>query len=296
MSDSPEEPVAGQPKENPSPEITTADQGTPIDSARSILRLLVGGSLEVADLVHHWLEEGETIHAAEAAKQLPEPGETARQQAVYVSLGLLFASYEATRRGLGRLANATGKVTQFWLGVFSPTRRLLGSWVSEHESDLERWIRTGRVEARRSRGVARYLADSTVSQVIVNLAGKQTVDSLVQAVAGNYLAYLQEHPEQVEALIRSQGDNYIEYLNNNPEMVQDLLAGQSTGLASELVEEVRERTVSADNVFEMIARSILRRTPREELPEPPPEVQRRAERAILPSDLKPTEVDKDARL
>ena len=59
---------------------------------------------------------------------------------------------------------------------------------------------------------------------------------------------------------------------------------------------MRERTVSADNVFEMIARSILRRTPREELPEPPPEVQRRAERAVLPSDLQPTEVDRDASL
>jgi len=166
--------------------------------------------------------------------------------------------------------------------------------------------------------VARHVASSTVNQVMDVLTGNPGIDNilqlhlgnyqrylkehpedtdrLVEAIAANYLAYLQEHPEQVEALIRSQGDGYINYLNENPESVQDLLTGQSTGLATELVEEVRERTVSADNVFEMIARSILRRTPREELPEPPPEVQRRAERAILPSDLKPTEVDEDARL
>ena len=193
---------------------------------------------------------------------------------------------------------------------------MLGSWVDDHESDLDRWVSTGRVESRRSRGLARYVAGSTVNQVINYLNGNQVVDNLVngvagaylqyleqhpeaveglvQEVAGNYMAYLQEHPEQVESLVRSQGDEYIEYLNTNPAMVQDLLTGQSTGIATELMEEVRERTVSADNVFEMIARSILRRTPREQLPEPPPDVQRRAERSVLPSDLKPTEVDDDA--
>lgn len=295
MSDS-TEPAAGQPAENQNLGDTTAERETPIDSTRSILRLLVGGSLEVVDLLHRWLEEGEAIHAVEAANQLPAEGETARQQALYVSLALLFASYEATRRGLGRVAHASGQVANFWLNAFPPARRWLGSWIGDHESDLERWIQTGRVEARRSRGVARYLAGSTVDQVVGNLSGDPTIDSLVQTVAGNYLAYLQEHPEQVETLVRAQGDGYIAYLNKNPESVQVLLAGQSTGLATELVEEVRERTVSADNVFEMIARSILRRTPREELPEPPPEIQRRAERAILPSDLKPTEDDPDARL
>jgi len=312
------EPAVGQPVENPSPEIPATDQGIPIDSFRSVLRLLVGGSLEVVDLLRQWLEEGEARQTALLAENRPPAGETAGQQAVFVSLALLFASYDVTRRGLGRMAHATGQAAQFGLKMFSPARRLLGSWVSDHESDLERWIRTGRTEAQRSRGVVRHVANSTVNQVMDVLTGNPGVDNilqlhlgnyqrylkehpedtdrLVEAIAANYLAYLQEHPEQVEPLIRSQGDGYINYLNKNPENVQDLLAGQSTGLATELVEEVRERTVSADNVFEMIARSILRRTPREELPEPPPEVQRRAERAILPSDLKPTEDDPDARI
>jgi hypothetical protein len=317
MSDS-TEPTAGKMVANPSPEVPPPGTGAPIDSYRSILRLLVGGTLEVADLLRQWLEEGEARQTALLAESRPEGGESAGQQAVYVSLALLFASYEVTRRGLGRAVHATGQAAELGLKAFSPLRRLLGSWVSDHESDLERWIRNGRVEAQRSRGVARHIASSTVNQVMDVLTGNPAIDSilelhlgnyqrylkehpedtdrLVEAVAANYLAYLQEHPEQVEVLIRTQGDQYIEYLNKNPEMVQDLVTGQSTGLASELVEEVRERTVSADNVFEMIARSILRRTPREELPEPPREVQRRAERAILPSDLKPTEVEPDARL
>lgn len=288
MSDSQSEAAAARPVENQKPEITLTDQGMPIDPARSILRLLLGGTLEVAELLHRWLEQGESIHAVGTADQQSAPGESARQQAVYVTIGLLFASYEITRRGLGRAAHASGQVANFWLNVFPPARRWLGSWVSDHESDLERWIQTGRVEARRSRGVARYTAASTVNQVMDNLSDNQTVDSLVQAVAANYLEYLNAHPEQIEALIRAQGDEYVNYLNKNPEMVQNLLTGQSTGLANELVEEIRERTVSADNVFETIVRSILRRAQREELPEPPPEVQRRAQRAVLPSDLKST--------
>jgi len=39
-------------------------------------------------------------------------------------------------------------------------------------------------------------------------------------------------------------------------------------------DEVRERTVTSDNVLEDIARRILHRQPRPELAEPPPEVQR----------------------
>jgi hypothetical protein len=315
MSD-PEVPVSGVPVGEQSADLAAANQSAPIDPFRSTLRLVVGGSIEVVELLRQWLEQVEATQTELLADNNPVAAETARQQALYVSVALLFASYETARRGVGRVAHASGRVAHFWLNAFSPARKMLGSWVDNHEADLDRWIQTGRAESRRSRGLARYVAGSTVTQVVDYLNGKEVLDSLlqvalgkyqrylqenpevtdelVQKVAGNYIAYLQEHPEQVEPLVRSQGDEYIEYLNTNPAMVQDLLTGQSTGIATELMEEVRERTVSADNVFEMIARSILRRTPREQLPEPPPDVQRRAERSVLPSDLKPTEVDDNA--
>jgi len=70
-------------------------------------------------------------------------------------------------------------------------------------------------------------------------------------------------------------DEYIEYLTQNPE-VQELVQKQSSGLANEVIEEVRERTVSADTFLEGLARSLLRRFPRRELPAPPPEVIARA--------------------
>lgn len=62
----------------------------------------------------------------------------------------------------------------------------------------------------------------------------------------------------------------------NPE-VQELVQKQGIGLANEVVEEVRERAVSADTLLERLARSLFRRVPREQLPEPPAAVRIRAE-------------------
>ena len=93
--------------------------------------------------------------------------------------------------------------------------------------------------------------------------------------AAAYLAYLNEHPDEAQALIRSQGDVYIEYLNAHPTQVQTLLQGQSLSLASQVRDEIRERTVTADSLVDTVVRNILRLKPREALAPPPPEVQRR---------------------
>ena len=71
-------------------------------------------------------------------------------------------------------------------------------------------------------------------------------------------------------------DQNIEYLAHNP-AVEELVETQSTGLANEVVEEVRERTVSADTFLEGLARSLLRRTPRRQPPEAPEHVRKHAD-------------------
>ena len=60
----------------------------------------------------------------------------------------------------------------------------------------------------------------------------------------------------------------VDFMTTNPE-VRSLVQSQSVSLAGEVVEEVRERAVSADNFLESLARGMFRRPPREELPEPP---------------------------
>jgi hypothetical protein len=67
-------------------------------------------------------------------------------------------------------------------------------------------------------------------------------------------------------------DETIDYLGDMPG-VQELITTQSTSLAGEVIEEVRERTVAADILLEGFARSLFRRKPRYQLPPPPPAVQ-----------------------
>jgi len=75
--------------------------------------------------------------------------------------------------------------------------------------------------------------------------------------------------------LTEQVDNSIQYLTSNPE-VQELVQSQSVGLIGEIVEETRERTVSADYFIEAWARTLLRRPMRSELPEPPQDLKTRA--------------------
>lgn len=141
--------------------------------------------------------------------------------------------------------------------------------------------------------VSALVADQ-VALILPKLVQDATVQALIRAQAGQYLDYLRANPEQVQALIRQEGDNYINYLNDNPEAVQQLVAGQSVGMATEVMDEVRGRTVTADSVVEMLVRNILRRKPREQLEAPPPQVQRRAEHARLPSDFLPSSAEQQA--
>jgi uncharacterized RDD family membrane protein YckC len=50
--------------------------------------------------------------------------------------------------------------------------------------------------------------------------------------------------------------------------IQDVIEAQTVGILDEIIEEIRERTVSSDNFFERPVRRLLRRPPREQMPEP----------------------------
>ena len=136
-----------------------------------------------------------------------------------------------------------------------------------------------------------------VDAILPTLMNDPTIQLLIQEQANTYLDSLSTtlNPK-LQALIRQQGDDYIEYLNAHPEQVQNLVAGQTISMTTELMNEVRERAVTADSVVEMLVRRVLGRKQREQLPEPPPEVQRRAEVARLPSDFMGTEASQSPKL
>jgi hypothetical protein len=130
------------------------------------------------------------------------------------------------------------------------------------------------------------LVRTEVNTILPLLADDPRIQELIQKQAGMYLATLSKALDpNLQALIRLQGDDYVEYLNDHPESVQNLVAGQTIGLTTEIMNEVRERAVTADSILEMVVRRVLRRKQREQLPPPPVEVQRRAEVARLPSDF-----------
>jgi len=76
--------------------------------------------------------------------------------------------------------------------------------------------------------------------------------------------------------VQEVGDRYIAYLNEHPDDVQNLVQGQAIGMATEVRDDVRTVTVTGDTFLETLVRALLRRTPREDLPPPPPEVQHQA--------------------
>lgn len=82
--------------------------------------------------------------------------------------------------------------------------------------------------------------------------------------------------ELIKAALEEQIDSTLDHLTSN-EKVQELVQSQSAGLVDELIEETRERTVSADDFLEAIVRSLFRRPPRWKLPEPPHEIIAQAE-------------------
>jgi hypothetical protein len=78
-----------------------------------------------------------------------------------------------------------------------------------------------------------------------------------------------------QTAVESTYQETIDTLANDPE-IQELIQTQGIGLAGEVVDELRERSVSADNFLDGFVRALLRRTPRSEIPPPPEDVQKRA--------------------
>ena len=103
------------------------------------------------------------------------------------------------------------------------------------------------------------------------LRGKQEVDRWVDAG----LAEDTRSRQFAQTALEKSVDKSIDYLTTNEE-IKELIETQSVSLAGEVVEEIRERAVSADILLERIVRMFLRLTPRTELPAPPTEVMEQA--------------------
>jgi len=251
-----------------------------------LLRLLVGGAAEGTDAVLSRLFPPEPADSAATDRSHDdEPDEGHATLARQALIGLLFEAYGAASRGAsaaGRLAATTGR---FWGSVLDPVLRsrvfkpirIPSEYLLERGAqELDRWARVGRTEEQRSRELARRIVMTPVEDIVAYLRTSPELEQLVRTQAQSLLDELADDP-RLTSVIRSQGDRYVDHLHDHPEAVQELVRGQSAGLANEVANSVRQRTVSADILLERFVRTLLRRRPRKDLPDPPREVQEQAQ-------------------
>ncbi|MCP4362427.1 MAG: hypothetical protein GY796_30850 [Chloroflexi bacterium] len=215
---------------------TTETPPPEFDAVESLLRLLVGASIEGPAELAERLQQWEELAAQQQAESALAEDFTP-EQLRYALVGFIFESHTQLRGSLsrlGRLASISGKLMLKATRPISssrpmqPVHKRIDQLAAQGETAVNQWIARGQIEEPQSRLIAREALGETVDEVINHLA---------------------ENPE-----------------------IQHLVTQQGVGLAGELVDNVRSRTVTADTVLERLARGFLKRPPREQLPPPSEDV------------------------
>lgn len=209
---------------------------TDFDALESLARLLVGAGIEApAELVER-LKKWETIaNRTDPDSQLAE--DLASDKLRYALVGLLFETQDQVRGTVSRFGRFLNASSRLFLKSVQPMTQ--SKMMSPVTSRYENLVQKG--ETTVNRWIERGRIEEPHSRVIAREALGRTIDE------------------------------FINHLAENPE-IRDMVAHQSAGIAEEMVDGVRSRTVTADTLLERVARSILNRPPREQLPPPSPEV------------------------
>lgn len=241
------------------PQAQIPDATTPVDPVdpsspsliRSLARLAIGGILLSTDEFLRNLTEWET----QANKSSPEFGEPPSKDIVtipvedestaevvrYAVIGLAFDAQDRLQSGFKTLNKATRMVGDLARPFINPLSRSRIFKPIRRQYDELAMRGQREVDSWVERGRTEDVQSRTLTQTALSGA----VDSSVSFMATN---------EDIQELVQSQG----------------------VSLAGEIIEEIRERTVSADNFLEAVYRTALRRPSRSELPEPPSEVKEQA--------------------
>jgi hypothetical protein len=214
------------------------------DAYLAVVKALLGGAVEgTAELARRLERLEAALRAGEAGP--PGPGEVNSTADVvrYMLFGASLAAADGLRQRAVRWAEASDVLIRTTGSAVAPltrsrlTRRVVGPFDRAF----------GRLVERGQNQVNAWVELGRANEPTARLLARQ--------------AYL-------EAV-----DDFIGHLSQNQQL-SDLVQEQSVGLATEFVEEVRERTVSADTLAESLVRRILKRPPRTALP--PPEAIREA--------------------
>lgn len=212
---------------------------------RSISRLLVGGALvgfdELIAFLHSWEDETRRTIVQQSSRKpaarvpgaVSTPAESPATVLRYAALGLFFEGQDRWVRRGRAAANFVGRTTS---AVFSPVNRRMtqdSRLLRPAQGRFERLVRKG--ESVAGRWVRRGRVEEAYGRRFAKTVGQQGFNAS------------------------------MDQLGSAPAL-QDLVRKQSAGLTQDVLDEVRERTVTGDYVAEHVARSLLRRAPRRYLP------------------------------
>jgi hypothetical protein len=231
-------------------------QNNLISSIRSLTRLVIGGLIIGSDRLSHGLGEWELNNDNERTFNSPKTNSISDQEDVTIItsnndleqdefrsalIGLLFRSQDQIISGLDTIDRTTRKIHNLTNPLIKPLYNL--GIVGPLKNRFEHLIVRGEEQVKHWIDIGR--TEEIRSRKIIENAAVEQVD--------NAVLYLAENPE-----------------------IQEIIQGQSVSLANEIVEEIRERAVSADNLIEGVIRTMFRLKSRKELPEPPLIVRQRA--------------------
>ncbi len=245
----------GQGKQNPAALVPVPPRPLePFDALRSTTRLLVGLALIGGDELLKRLQALEQLNDAqpfdraamdERIRTSPT-GQYVPDDIRYALIGLAFELQDQVRVQTPRLLAAADQIIS---DVTRPAQGLLNRLPLVGSLGKTLGLQYDTLQKRGEDRLQRWIALGRQEEARSRVLADQTFTRIV--------------------------DDVIDYLADKPE-VQNLIAGQTTGLATEVLNEVRERTVSGDSFLEGIVRSVLRKAPRAELPPPSTEIRQSA--------------------
>lgn len=218
---------------------------------RTLTHLIVGGIAFGLDVLSQRLDRWEALSDHEippiqsgeppegiastgSLLVLPEPEENSADITRYALVGLIFNAQDRFTTGMDRAGRLARKVHRYTSEFSRPitNSRLFSPLASGWDS----LVRRG--ESQVSSWIDRGRLEEGKGVSIARQAVQGTTDEVIDVLA--------VHPG-----------------------VKELVEKQSSGFATEIVEEIRERTVSLDTLIERVIRKVLRKKPRTQfLPAP----------------------------
>jgi hypothetical protein len=221
---------------------------------RAFTRLMIGGLIigteKFTDGVSEW-ESRNTEKTGIIVEEIHELGKDEQSQSIkltsknesnfntihYLFVGLLFKSQEKLEERINKIDKTTRQVGKFSNRFLSP--------VAKNRLTKPFWNGFDNLVQRGEEQVNEW----------ITLGKSEEIQS----------------KQMIENAAYDQVDTAFNYLAEN-EDVQEIIQGQGVSLASEIIEEIRERAISADILLEGTIRTIFKMKSRSELPPPPTEV------------------------